>query len=357
LLWYAGIMKSDFYVYIYFEPDTLEPFYVGKGRGRRARSHLKTCFNPRDLNYNNPFYRTLRKRLQNQKIPAVVIVANRLTNDEAVSTEQDFIRLLGRRDRHAGPLWNLTDGGEGPIGRVISEETRRRIGLAKRGRRLSLEQRAHLRTVNLGRTASEETKKRMSVAQLGRKMSESVRQRQLGRICTEATRRRIRQAHLGHPVSEESRQKMRAAKLGRKASEDVRKRMSNAFKGRKHTEATLAKMRLAATGRTPNQATCKKMAKAKSKGHVSGFDACLTLVGTYDSAEATRWAGYNPICVRLCLRGKSKTHKGLIWKYTNKQEQKCNRNYPLDKAQVSDGERTVEAIRGSEGKRLIYTTT
>jgi len=34
-----------------------------------------------------------------------------------------------------------------------------------------------------------------------------------------------------------------------------------------------------------------------------------------------------------------------------------NRNYPLDKAQVSDGERTVEAIRGSEGKRLIYTTT
>jgi uncharacterized protein len=34
-----------FYVYLYFDPRTDQPFYVGKGQGDRGFFHLKHCKN------------------------------------------------------------------------------------------------------------------------------------------------------------------------------------------------------------------------------------------------------------------------------------------------------------------------
>ena len=54
-----------------------------------------------------------------------------LSEDEAFKHEIYMIAVLGRRDLCTGILRNMTDGGEGCAGRVLSEETKRRIVTGK----------------------------------------------------------------------------------------------------------------------------------------------------------------------------------------------------------------------------------
>lgn len=78
----------------------------------------------------------------------VRIVAEKLTNEEAVALERERIAFYGR-----GKLTNLTDGGEGPEGRQISSETREKI-----------------RRSNTGKKCLEETKRKLSAHNKGRKV-------------------------------------------------------------------------------------------------------------------------------------------------------------------------------------------
>ena len=36
-----GKFGAIFYVYLYLDPENLDPFYVGKGKGKRVWDHLK----------------------------------------------------------------------------------------------------------------------------------------------------------------------------------------------------------------------------------------------------------------------------------------------------------------------------
>ena len=44
-----------------------------------------------------------------------------MTWDEACTKEIEFIKLYGRKDNNTGILVNLTDGGEGTLGVIVSE--------------------------------------------------------------------------------------------------------------------------------------------------------------------------------------------------------------------------------------------
>ena len=103
-------MENNYYVYMYLREDGT-PYYVGKGKGRRAY----------DKNRNVSFPPTKDR---------IKIVLENLTNEQACSNEIDFIKFYGRKDQGTGILRNLTDGGEGAPGRMVSEETRRKIGLS-----------------------------------------------------------------------------------------------------------------------------------------------------------------------------------------------------------------------------------
>lgn len=115
------------YVYRHIRLDKNEPFYIGIGSDSRYwRATKKSQRN------------VLWKRVVAKTDYDVEILIDDLTWDEACKKEIEFILLYGRKDKNTGCLCNMTDGGEGQLNRVISEETRYKLG-NRRGKKESLE--------------------------------------------------------------------------------------------------------------------------------------------------------------------------------------------------------------------------
>lgn len=115
---------NNFYTYVYHDGPT--PIYVGKGKGKRAHSHLKKS--------HNPFLKNkLAKMKREGREPRIQIID---APGEAAAFEMEtlLIAMIGRHDLGTGPLLNLTDGGEGLAGQVISEESRARMSVAQKAR-------------------------------------------------------------------------------------------------------------------------------------------------------------------------------------------------------------------------------
>ncbi len=102
-----------FCVYGYFRPDIGEPFYIGKGTTRRARVHL-------NRSHNSAVNRVIAKLRLNNLEPEVRVLFFG-TDDECKREEIRLIRHFGRRDLKQGPLVNMTDGGDGFLGKVFSK--------------------------------------------------------------------------------------------------------------------------------------------------------------------------------------------------------------------------------------------
>jgi hypothetical protein len=98
-----------YYVYLYSDPSrNNEPFYVGEGKGRRDKSHLR---NP-DGRKNLPFYNRLAKMKKANIVPTIARVAESLSQDEAFDLEVALIAQYKRR-HEGGTLLNITAGGKG----------------------------------------------------------------------------------------------------------------------------------------------------------------------------------------------------------------------------------------------------
>jgi group I intron endonuclease len=151
----------------------------------------------------------------------------------------DLERMLIQQHNTKSPYgYNLTDGGEGVVGRPLTEnevEQKRKFMLAyaasltveersekfgwSKGRRLTSEQIEKIRESNkgknIGKKPTEEVRAKMSAAQKSRTRS---------------------------PLSEETKEKIRQSLLGRKMPESEKPKHAS-FLGRKHTEETKAKIR------------------------------------------------------------------------------------------------------------------
>ena len=89
---------NNFYVYAYLRKDET-PYYIGKGKDRRA--FVKENMNrvPKDKT---------RIKFLHKDIDEIL----------ALDLEMFWIAFYGRKDLGTGILRNLTDGGEGPSGRI-----------------------------------------------------------------------------------------------------------------------------------------------------------------------------------------------------------------------------------------------
>lgn len=184
----------SYYVYRHLRGSKVQdektgtPFYIGKGTKTKKvhRRHTSEFERAYVISHRNEYW----NRIVNKYGHEVEIIADNLTEQEAFDKEAEFIKIHGRVNNGTGILCNMTDGGEGLSGGIVSPETVQKILATKRAR---------------GYKVSAETAKKISLANMGRKT-----------IHSEETKRKISQSNMGKRHSPESIERNRQTQLGRK---------------------------------------------------------------------------------------------------------------------------------------------
>lgn len=108
-----------YYVYEHYKPNCNEPFWVGKGKKKRA--------------YENHSRNRWWKSIVNKHGFKVRFVAKNLTELDAFWLENVCIIGWGRKNKGEGPLVNLTDGGEGMSGNTHTIERKKKASDRMKG--------------------------------------------------------------------------------------------------------------------------------------------------------------------------------------------------------------------------------
>ena len=139
----------EYYTYAYLREDRT-PYYIGKGKGKRA-------YKKRNKGVKPPKDKT-----------RIIYLKQNLTEEESFKHEIYMIAVFGRKDLGTGILHNRTDGGEGSSGAIQSKETRKKIKEKAIGRIMSKSARLQMSVSQIGRKHPENVKKKISQKQLGK---------------------------------------------------------------------------------------------------------------------------------------------------------------------------------------------
>jgi hypothetical protein len=143
-----------FHTYVFIDPRTRTPFYVGKGRpsSTRIRRHLQNG------SHAKPVHATVAA-IRAAGLEPVVLNAELECENDALELERLLIADIGRIDRGTGPLLNRTAGGQGATERVgfkQSAESKALIAASIRGKKRTPETRARMREAALRRLTTDE---------------------------------------------------------------------------------------------------------------------------------------------------------------------------------------------------------
>lgn len=150
--------SHKFYVYEHWRPDKNICFWVGKGHNNRAWQFK------RNTHYN----RIVAKLSRLGMCIEVRMIESGLVEAEALSLEKVRIAFWRARHKH---LVNMTDGGQGTVGIVYSDERRAHLAKVQKGKKMSKEAREKIRHAALNR--SESYRKKLSASLKGRKLSKA----------------------------------------------------------------------------------------------------------------------------------------------------------------------------------------
>jgi hypothetical protein len=271
------------YLYRHIRLDTNSPFYIGIGSDNKY-------IRANESSNRNKWW----KNISNKSKIDVQIMLDDLTWEEACEKEKEFIALYGRKDLGKGNLVNLTDGGEGCLGRIMTAECIAKIAESNRGKKLSKERVEQMSKMRLGVKLSESQKANISKALKGKKKTkehiENSAKSRKGIVCWKA----IEQA--------------KKANTGKKHSQEtIEKRISSRTKTN-HTLESIQKMREVAI----------ELGRTKSI-------MCINNGIIYDSiSKAERELCVNNI--QKVLNGHIKHTKGYVFKRITELESQLKNN-------------------------------
>jgi NUMOD3 motif len=228
-------MVNNWYVYALVDPRTGRPFYVGKGRRRRAQWHIKENHGP------NAQKKSLIQAIRAEgREPLIVYLYTCLNEQEAFNLEVLEILCYGRKP--SGWLTNMNNGGAGQSGFKPTKVTRAKIARAMCGpknhffgRRHSAISLAKIGAVNRGKRLGREWRAKLSAALKGRPKSPAYRRK----ISAALKGKGFTPEHAGKVIEANRR------RVGFVTSDKTRALLSAALKGKPKSEKTKAKMKLA----------------------------------------------------------------------------------------------------------------
>jgi hypothetical protein len=166
-----------YYTYLWLRENG-QPYYVGKGSGRRAFIQHKHIV---------------------KKPPRDRILIQEFHNEQAAFIAEEILIAYYGRECDGGCLLNLSPGGTASVGRkgqTLSDEHKNKIRLALTGNKNGVGNKARL-----GQPNSPEARRKIGLANLGHKVSESNKQKLrlanlgnkhcLGRVYTDEIRNKI----------------------------------------------------------------------------------------------------------------------------------------------------------------------
>lgn len=208
----------DFYIYVVHNISS-NKIYVGKSHAPQTRwlKHLKVSKHKRNI---EKFY--IHRAISKHGIAnfTFTIIQSFKNESDSLNAEKYWIKYFKSNNKNFG--YNLTEGGEGCSGRVMSESTKQKIREKAIGRKHSHETIEKLRLINLGRIPT--NIEQLKIINKGKKLSaehkEKISEAKKGIQFTQKHRDNISKSHIGLLLGEK-----------------------NPFYGKHHTEANKIKFR------------------------------------------------------------------------------------------------------------------
>lgn len=157
-------------VYKHIRLDTNEIFYVGIGKDEKRAYQIH--------NRRNSYW----KNIVNKTDYKIEITHQDICYEEACAIEKYLIYFYGRANLNQGTLCNLTDGGEGCLGLVVSEKTREKFRGSNNymfGKTHSKEVKERMIKIITEKMQDEKVRKKISDKAKGRKVSDKHKEKLL----------------------------------------------------------------------------------------------------------------------------------------------------------------------------------